>query len=213
MKTKDNTKLEPDKARNGLGRFRDAVASMSVEKKMAMVATMPHVRAAGTIKVFQDTGQMMALADELSDQVAEITGGNLEPVEAMLICQAQTLDSLFNNLAWRAHCNIKEHLHAAEAFMRLALKAQGQCRATLETLAAIKNPPVIYARQANIANGPQQINNGVPTHAREIEKQQSKLSGIGHELSSNSGTSALAGGVNQAVEAVEAIDRAEVKGG
>lgn len=34
-------------------------------------------------------------------------------------------------------------------------KAQSQCRATLETLAAIKNPPVIYAKQANISNGPQ----------------------------------------------------------
>ena len=38
--------------------------------------------------------------------------------------------------------------------MKLALKAQNQCRMTLETLAAIKNPPVIYARQANFANGP-----------------------------------------------------------
>jgi hypothetical protein len=37
--------------------------------------------------------------------------------------------------------------------MRLALKAQSQCRATLETLAQIKNPPVVLARQANIAQG------------------------------------------------------------
>jgi hypothetical protein len=37
----------------------------------------------------------------------------------------------------------------------LALKAQSQCRATLETLAAIKNPqPVAFVRQANIAHGP-----------------------------------------------------------
>ena len=46
-------------------------------------------------------------------------------------------------------------------YLRLALKAQGQCRATLETLATIKNPPTVFARQANIANGPQQVNNGV----------------------------------------------------
>jgi len=53
-------------------------------------------------------------------------------------------------------------LEAADKYLRLALKAQGQCRATLETLAAIKNPPVVFARQANIAHGPQQVNNGPP---------------------------------------------------
>ena len=40
--------------------------------------------------------------------------------------------------------------------MRMALKAQNQCRMTLETLATIKNPPVVFAKQANTAQGPQQ---------------------------------------------------------
>jgi len=31
---------------------------------------------------------------------------------------------------------------------------------TLETLATIKNPPVVFARQANVNNGGQQVNNG-----------------------------------------------------
>ena len=48
-----------------------------------------------------------------------------------------------------------------ETYMRMALKAQSQCRATLKTLANIKNPPVVFARQANIAQGPQQVNNGM----------------------------------------------------
>jgi hypothetical protein len=57
------------------------------------------------------------------------------------------------------------------------LKAQSQCRATPETLATIKNPPVLFAKQANIATGPQQVNNGIPSpsRAREFEKGQSKL--------------------------------------
>jgi hypothetical protein len=50
--------------------------------------------------------------------------------------------------------------------MRLALKAQSQCRATLEALANIKNPPVVIARQANFAAGPQQVNNSVNRAAR-----------------------------------------------
>jgi hypothetical protein len=45
-----------------------------------------------------------------------------------------------------------------EVRLRLALKAQTQCRATVETLATMKNP-VVFAKQANIAHGPQQINN------------------------------------------------------
>jgi hypothetical protein len=46
-----------------------------------------------------------------------------------------------------------EYVDAADTYMRLALRAQSQCRATLETLAAIKNPPVAFANQANIAHG------------------------------------------------------------
>ena len=63
-----------------------------------------------------------------------------------------------------------------------ALKAQSQCRATLETLAAIKNPaPVAFVRQANIAHGPQQVNNGPQpaadgvSRARESEIPPNKL--------------------------------------
>jgi hypothetical protein len=69
------------------------------------------------------------------------------------------VDAIFASLARRAQMNMGEYMNAVDRYMRLALKAQGQCRATLETLAAIKNPPVVFAKQANIAQGPQQVNN------------------------------------------------------
>ena len=53
----------------------------------------------------------------------------------------------------RAADTLAEH---AEMLLRIGLKSQSQCRATLETLAQIKNPPIVYAKQANITNGPQQ---------------------------------------------------------
>jgi hypothetical protein len=81
--------------------------------------------------------------------------GDLAAAETILVGQAAALNALFAELARRAGLNMGEHLGAAETYMRLALKALGQCRATLETLAAIKNPPVVYARQANINNGGQ----------------------------------------------------------
>jgi hypothetical protein len=42
---------------------------------------------------------------------------------------------------------------------------------------------VLFAKQANIAAGPQQVNNGIPapSHAREIEKEQSRLLEAHHE--------------------------------
>ena len=69
----------------------------------------------------------------------------------------------------------QEYLKQWEAYMRIGMKAQNQCRMTLETLATIKNPPVVIARQANINNGGrQQVNNGVvpprlPSQAPDAE--------------------------------------------
>ncbi len=67
--------------------------------------------------------------------------------------------------------------------MRLALKAQAQARSTAEALALLKNPQP-YIRQANIANGHQQVNNtyasasahtGIPTGAKNFESAQNRL--------------------------------------
>lgn len=129
--------------------------------------------------------------------------------------QAHTLDAIFNELARRAALNMGEYINATDRYLRLALKAQNQCRATLETLAAIKNPPVIYAKQANIANGPQQVNNGtMPAPA-----------GVGHVIEPNkllehehgqwldTGTQSAAIVANPSMASVGEIDRAEISGG
>jgi len=69
------------------------------------------------------------------------------------------------------------YVPVAEPYLRLALKAQSQSRASIESLAQIKNPPVVYARQAYLANGPQQVNNGVAApRAPENEILPSRLS-------------------------------------
>jgi hypothetical protein len=59
-----------------------------------------------------------------------------------------------------------------ESFLRLAYKAQSQCRSTLQTLSDIKNPSVVYAKQANISTGNQQINNAVSASRTENNKKQ-----------------------------------------
>ena len=94
--------------------------------------------------------------------------------------------------------------------MRLALKAQGQCRTTLETLATIKNPPVVYARQANFATGPQQVNNGAIPHATKNENAPNELLEDRHEKGErlDGGTASEAIGSNSALAAVGTINRA-----
>jgi hypothetical protein len=111
----------------------------------------------------------------LTDMVASlrehgeaVNRGDLSAAERMLNAQAAALNVIFCELARRAALNMGEHMGATESYLRLALKAQSQSRATVETLAAIKNPPVVFVRQANIAHGPQQVNNGPTPESREV---------------------------------------------
>ena len=146
----------------------------------------------------------------LRDQATAVKGGDMSYAEAMLINQATALQSLFVRLAERGLS--QERMPNLEGFMRLSLRAQSQCRATLETLAAIKNPPVVFARQANVTTGPQQINNGaaVAPRAQENESQQTQLSGGNHELLPNARAQGLAGRIDPAMATVGEIHRAEV---
>lgn len=101
-----------------------------------------------------------ALRAALEDQATAIHRGELEQVETMLLAQSCALESIFMELTRRAASNFGTNTDAAERYMRMALKAQSQCRANLETLANIKRPPTLFATQANITSGPQQVNNG-----------------------------------------------------
>lgn len=113
---------------------------------------------------FGELGLTECLA-ALVDAVEAVKRGDRGNVEALLTAQAVALNAIFTRLANRSALNMGEHLDAAERYMRLALKAQGQCRTTLETLAVIKSP-VVFARQANIAHGPQQVNNAASPASR-----------------------------------------------
>lgn len=131
---------------------------------LATMALRPSVNAAAVIASYgkplgikqDDIG---FLVNRLADDVKDVWAGDTKRAEAMLFGQAHALQSMFMELARRA--TAQEYLKQWEAYLRMALKAQNQCRMTLETLATIKNPPVVFARQANINNGgQQQVNNG-----------------------------------------------------
>jgi hypothetical protein len=178
-----------------------------VARKRAALLTSPELAAYRTMKAcetkaFGEQIDVPALMDHLREQAAAANRGDLSQAEAMLMNQAAALQSLFVRLTERGLG--QSQMPNLEAFIRLALRAQSQCRATLETLAAIKNPPLVYARQANVTSGPQQINNGTmgPSQARETENEQSKL------LDAGAAGEAIPG--HSSLETLGKVDRAKV---
>ncbi|WP_297325599.1 hypothetical protein [Nitrosomonas sp.] len=135
-----------------------------------------------------------------------IIAGDLSELESTLSAQVASLNGIFTTLARRsANC---EYLNQMETNLRLALKAQAQCARTVEVLAAMKNPPIVFAKQANIAQGHQQINNNQsPSHAgKTINSSNELLSEAEHATLDTRGTIET-GSFNQELAAVETVDR------
>lgn len=124
-----------------------------------------------------DIATMLA---SLESSVKAVAAGDMASVDAMLISQATALQTLFTSLAIRA--SSQDHPGRYQEFLNLALKAQGQCRATISALVDLKYPrQATFVKQANIAQGAQQVNNqpaiqGPGSRVKEIEPPaQNKL--------------------------------------
>ena len=152
----------------------------------------------------------------LKETAQGLNDGDLSAAVTMLAVQAVALNAMFVELARVGQANMFKAPDYADRYLRLAFKAQGQSRATLETLAAIKNPPVLFARQANINNGgQQQVNNGpardnTAPDARpgETASRPNEQSEASHELLKDTGTSQTAIGTNPNVATVGMGNRA-----
>jgi len=146
-------------------------------RNAARLAAVSTVAASRVIVAAEGKGAIGEILDVpgliglLREQATGVQAGSLSEAEAMLMNQATALQSLFARLTERGmSC---EHVAGFEVNMRMALKAQAQCRSTLEALAEVKNPrAVAFVKQANIAHGPQQINNGtagaLPAHGEKL---------------------------------------------
>ncbi len=114
-------------------------------------------KAGVTVRAYSDASGNVDLRDlfcGLGDKIAEVQKGDLADVEAHLVSQYVTLDSLFHSLALRA--SKTQYMEQIKTFISLALKAQNQSRMTMETLVRMKNPQP-YVQQNVAVN--QQINN------------------------------------------------------
>ena len=185
---------------------------------IARIMLQPSLAASRTILNWHATKLMDQPADQVSlvhalDKQSELAStGDLSRGEAILMNQALTLDAIFNKLAVVARQNLFQNLEAGDTLLRLALRAQAQSRATIETLAEIKNPTrATFVRQANIAHGAQQVNNAPQTPVARAEENgipPNKLLEHAHGERLDFGTAGQAGSSDPAMATVGAINRA-----
>ena len=198
----------------------NGVPSKTLEQLRAKAALLPSLNAASVIQAYQDNVlgkdvDMTMLVDELRNTFDEVKVGDLHNLEAMLLAQATALQTIFTSLARRSQ--VQEYQKNLESFLGLALKAQAQSRATISALVDLKYPrQATFVKQANIAHGPQQVNNGgAPadsiTHTEENKTEQNKLSEdkTYERPYLDSGTTPAAKRSHQAVEAVGKVNRAK----
>ena len=91
-------------------------------------------------------------------RLAAVHGGDMRPIEAALLGQAEMLGAAFMSLQNRARNSAD--IERFRILLTLAMKAQAQSRAAYEAIAEIRNPrQVLIAKQANIAQQ-QMVSNG-----------------------------------------------------
>ena len=83
--------------------------------------------------------------------------GDLGHHKAMLAAQADTLNCILTEMARRAALNMGEYIGATESYMRLGLKAQTQCRATIEALDRLTSGRVQTVKHVHVNEGGQAI--------------------------------------------------------
>ena len=138
---------------------------------VAAAAASPSINAAIVMDAYQGNiagdVNLMALIESLQESTAKTKADDLSNLEAMLVGQATALQTIFTSLAKRA--SHQEYFTQYGLYMKLALKAQAQSRATISALVDLKYPKqaATFVNQANMTTGPQQVNNAygdTPSH-------------------------------------------------
>ncbi len=104
-----------------------------------------------------ETPGIMDYVDHMQAVTKAAHGGDMAMASRMLAAQAVTLDSMFTELARRCAMNMGEYINAAERYGRMALKAQSNCRTTLEALAKLHQPREQIVKHVHVNDGGQAV--------------------------------------------------------
>ncbi|MBT8582428.1 hypothetical protein G6653_06545 [Polynucleobacter paneuropaeus] len=152
----------------------------------------------------------MEYAREVIGQgIDEVKKGDLSKLEEMLYSQAVALNMMFSSLSRRA--SLQTNVDIKATLTNLCFKAQNQSRNTIQTLINLKQPSqTSFIKQANIAHGHQQINNGVAQSSPEnLSNQTNELLEVQDGKWLDRGKKAETEGVNSKLEALGEIHRGE----
>ena len=184
-------------------------------RQLTEIQLSPLINNALTLQVVaagnSDKIDITEAVEVMKEKSEKIIAGDLSELEATLAAQVITLNTIYNTLILRFAHSMGNSLKLTETYMRLALKAQSQCARTAEILAAMKNPPIVIAKQANIAQGHQQINNGnqYPAHAGKTKNSANELLSEDNHATLDTRGTIEAGGIDKELAAVETIDRSK----
>ena len=186
-------------------------------KRTSSLATAGGLANVGVIATYQtglfefDDLDILECRHEVVKRVRQVRDGDTAHIIALLLAQGLALNSMFTKLALKAADVDGRNPRQAEAYLRMALKAQSQSRVTLEAVLAVGNPPVLFAQQANVAFGPLQVNNGAAKdfpHTKQNEIVPNKLLEADHGQRLDYGAQGQAVRADQDLEAVAAGNRA-----
>lgn len=100
---------------------------------------------------------MPARISVIAEAMAKARAGDKGMPSEMLAAQAMVLDAMFTEMAHRAASNVGRHMEAVDRYGKLALKAQANCRATLEALAKLHQPREQTVKHVHVNEGGQAI--------------------------------------------------------
>ena len=159
-----------------------------------------------------DKDLLPTLLDELGEQVRAVTRkGDLTRGHAMLTGQAHTLQSLSYHLLEKALFEGYVSPTDMELYLRYSLKAQSQCRRTIETQANLVNPRGVAFMQTNIAENMQVNNSQTPADQSKIAQNKLLDPTDGKRL--DRGAAGEASDGHSALEAVGTVNGTKVGGG
>ena len=189
-------------------------------KRTSSLATAGGLANVGVIATYQsglfnaDDLDILECRHEVVKRIGQVHDGNTMHVVGLLMAQALALNSIFTKLALKAaSVDEPDGSRQMETYMRLSLKAQSQSRATLEAVLAAGNPPVLFAQQANVAFGPQQVNIGaIPSprcaHGSNPNSERNELMEAGDGAWVEPGTTGQAGRSDSTVVPLAAVNGA-----
>lgn len=193
-----NTTIEISEDETNLA---NAVASVALDLPTGSAYSLRHYAI-----VDDEELDLTELTNKLRESLVEIRDGDLSRGQTMLGAQAELLNGVFNKLLLRAAANSAEgYLGATEIYLKLAMKAQGQCKATWETLAVLEQRRISAGDRA-----PETVHSEVRVHIVDPKNEPNELLEGEHGEWLEHGAADASGTVDSQLAAVEAVNRPQV---